>query len=208
MVKAVGELVKVTVFAALVLPTAVLANERLGGANVTGATPFPVRPATCVLGEALSTIVTAPSIEPTLLGEKLTLTVHVANGARLDPHVVVFGNSPLTVIVEMLSVLEVLVFFIVTVWAVLVVPTPCAVNTSAPGVSVTVWVTAGFGHSAHTNNHTLRRRASLRIIGPPGRLAERECCADRAVDAAANQRIVIRNLGRSTDASETEILLC
>jgi hypothetical protein len=137
-------LVKVTFIAALFLPTAALGNVRLEGVNVTGARLFPVRLTTCVPVEALSTSVIAPSMEPTVVGEKLTLTVHVAPGARLDPQVVVFGNSPLTAILVMVRVLVVLVFFNVTVWAALVVPTPCDPKASAGGVKVTVWAVAQF----------------------------------------------------------------
>jgi hypothetical protein len=126
-------------------------------------------------------------MEPTVLGEKRTLTVHVAPGARLDPHVVVFGNSPLTAILLMVSVLVVLVFFTVTVWAALVVPTPCTPKTSAGGVRVTVWAVASFGPGEHTDKARASERTSLRIIGSPGGgLVEKpESFAVRAVDAAA-----------------------
>jgi hypothetical protein len=63
-------------------------------------------------------------MEPIVLGEKLTLMVQVAPGARLDPQVELVGNSPLSARLVMLSVLEVLVFLIVTVFAPLVVPNP------------------------------------------------------------------------------------
>jgi len=89
MVKAVAELVKVTVIAVLFEPIVVVGNRRLAGESETGETPFPVKFTTCVFGEALSRRVIAPSIEPTPPGEKLTLTVQVAAGAKLDPQVVV-----------------------------------------------------------------------------------------------------------------------
>src|SRR4030081_2248668 len=138
-VRAVGELVKVTVIALLVEPIAVAGNVRLVGAKATGATALPVRLTTCVAGEALSTMVTAPSTEPTALGEKLTVKVHVANGATVDPHVVGAANPPLTAMLVTASVLDVLVFFSVTVLATLVVPTPCAPKEIEAGVSVTTW---------------------------------------------------------------------
>jgi hypothetical protein len=111
----VGELVNVTFIATLVEPMLVFGNDRAVGERVTGATPFPVRFTTCVFGEALSTMVIAPAIEPTVVGAKLTLMVQLALGARLAPHVFVLGNSPLAEIPVIVSVLEVLVFFRVTV---------------------------------------------------------------------------------------------
>jgi len=138
MVSAVGELVKVIVFAALVFPITVAGNLRLAGAIVTGATAFPVRFTSCVPGAALSTKVIAPSTLPTAVGEKLTVTVHDVAGARLDPQVVLLGNSPLTAMLVMVRVLVVLVFFSVTVVEPLVVPSACAAKATAAGVTVTV----------------------------------------------------------------------
>lgn len=122
-VSGVGELVNVTVRILLVLPMAVLGKERMAGVSVTGATPFPVRLTTCVPGVALSRRVMAPSMDPNALGEKLTVTVHVAPGARLAPQVVVLENSPLPVIAVRFRVLVVPVFFTVTDLDALAVPT-------------------------------------------------------------------------------------
>jgi len=78
MVNGEGEFVKVSVLAALVVPTAVLGNVRLATENMTGATPVPMRLTTCVPGAALSFSVTAPSMKPRVFGAKLIVNVQVA----------------------------------------------------------------------------------------------------------------------------------
>src|ERR1035438_10002311 len=57
-------LVKVTVLAALVLPTAGAANARAAGETVAGAEPVPVRLTVCGLFVALSTNVSVPVMGP------------------------------------------------------------------------------------------------------------------------------------------------
>src|SRR4029077_7337739 len=203
MVSAVDELVKVTCITALVLPIAVLGNLRLGGENVTGVRPGPVRFTTCVPGGALSTREIAPSIEPTVLGEKLIVKVQVAPGARLDPHVETFENSPLAATLVMVSVLVVLVFLTVTVFVPLVVPTACFPKVSAAGVSVTVCaVLKPFRlRKSTTDRHT----RSFRIMGPPRRLADAGlfCCPERPTQSARQRTAFLRNLDHWIMASGT-----
>ena len=80
-------LVTVTVFAALVLPTASEPKLRLVEEKVTGALPLPVTLTVCV--PALSVIVRTPEAEPTTVGEKTTEMVHDAAGAMLPLQVFV-----------------------------------------------------------------------------------------------------------------------
>ena len=75
--------VTVTVFAALVLPTASEPKLRLEEESVTGALPLPVTVTVCE--PALSVIVRTPEAEPTTVGENTTAMVHDAAGAML-PH--------------------------------------------------------------------------------------------------------------------------
>jgi hypothetical protein len=76
------------------------AGERL----TTGAVPVPVRLTVCVAGLALSVMVKEPLREPLAVGVKATLRVQLALAARLEPQVLVWEKSPLTVMLVMLSV--------------------------------------------------------------------------------------------------------
>src|SRR4029077_4201346 len=113
--------------------------------------------------------VTAPSIEPTVLGEKVTLSVQVALGPRVAVQVVVSANSPLGTMLAMFSVLVVLVFFTVTVLAALVVPTGCAEKVSVPGVSVTVCASARGAKARRKRDRKVQvLNGRLRFIGSSG----------------------------------------
>jgi hypothetical protein len=75
------------------------AGERL----TTGvATPVPVRLTVCVAGLALSVIVKVPLLDPAAVGVKVTLRVQLAPAATLEPQVLVWEKSPLTVMLVML----------------------------------------------------------------------------------------------------------
>jgi hypothetical protein len=74
------------------------AGERLA----TGAVPVPVRLTVWVAGLALSVMVTAPVLVPMAVGLKVTLRVQLAATATLEPQVLVWEKSPLTVILVML----------------------------------------------------------------------------------------------------------
>jgi hypothetical protein len=84
--------VSVTVFAALVLPSASDPKLKLVAEKVTGALPFPDRLTVCV--PALSVIVRTPAAEPTTVGEKTTAMVHDAAGAMLPLQLFVWVNGP------------------------------------------------------------------------------------------------------------------
>ena len=70
-------------------PTATLGKVKLVGLNVSGATAVPVIFTICGLVEALSTIVSAPMIDATSLGAKLTLIVQLLDAARDEPQLFV-----------------------------------------------------------------------------------------------------------------------
>ena len=114
----------------------------------------------------MSTKVIAPSTAPGTSGAKLTVTVQVVPGARLDPQVVEFGNSPLTVTLVTLSVLVVLVFFSVMVWLALVVPRPCAAKLMAAGVRLAVWPSDATVNR-HTDTHRQNHKVTFRFIRVP-----------------------------------------
>ena len=65
---------------------------------------MPVRLTLWVAGLALSVMVNAPVLVPLAVGLKVTLSVQLALAARLDPQVLVWEKSPLTVTLVILSV--------------------------------------------------------------------------------------------------------
>ena len=76
------------------------AAERL----TTGAVPVPVRLTVWVAGLALSAVVKEPLREPLAVGVKVLLRVQLALAATLEPQVLVWEKSPLTVMLVMLRV--------------------------------------------------------------------------------------------------------
>ena len=88
---------KVTVCAALVLPTVWLPNPRLVGVTVTAAVEVPMPfSATVSVGFTGSELrmVSDPDREPTAAGLNVTLIEQLAPAARLAPHVLVWAKSP------------------------------------------------------------------------------------------------------------------
>ena len=73
----------------------------MGERLATGAVPVPVRLTDWVAGLALSVMVTAPVLVPVAVGLKVTLRVQLALAARLEPQVLVWEKSPLTVMLVM-----------------------------------------------------------------------------------------------------------
>jgi hypothetical protein len=59
--------------------------------------PVPVRLRVCVAGLALSVIVKVPLLDPATVGVKVTLKAQLAPAATLEPQVLVWEKSPLTV---------------------------------------------------------------------------------------------------------------
>ena len=74
----------------------------MGERLTTGAVPVPVRLTVWVAGLALSVMVKEPLREPLAVGVKVTLRVQLALAARLEPQVLVWEKSPLTVMLVML----------------------------------------------------------------------------------------------------------
>lgn len=90
MLKAVGRLfVSVVFFTVLDVPTASFPNDRVAGATVAWATPFPVSGTVCGLLPAVSVIVKVPVSVPKIEGVNATLIVHFAPAANDVPHVFV-----------------------------------------------------------------------------------------------------------------------
>jgi hypothetical protein len=66
------------------------------------AKPVPVRLTDWVAGLALSVMVKVPVLVPVVVGLKVTLMVQLALAATLEPQVLVWEKSPLTVMLVML----------------------------------------------------------------------------------------------------------
>jgi hypothetical protein len=86
------------------VPTFCAGKVNEGGERLTSgvATPVPVRLTDWVAGLALSVMVNEPLLEPLAVGVKVTLKVQLALAARLEPQVLVWEKSPLTVMLVML----------------------------------------------------------------------------------------------------------
>jgi hypothetical protein len=132
-----SRLVTVTVFAALVLPTASEPKLRLVGESVTGELPLPVTLTVCV--PALSVIVRTPEAEPTAVGENTTEMVHEAAGARAALQLFVWPNGPATATLVTCSG-PVPLLCTVTLRAVLEVPNNCEEKGKLVGVMVAAGV--------------------------------------------------------------------
>jgi hypothetical protein len=90
MLRAIGRLfLSVTVFAALVVPTACDPDPRLAGDSAACKTPVPAKETVCGLLLALSVIVNVPVLLPVAVGVKDTLIVQLPPAASEDPQVVV-----------------------------------------------------------------------------------------------------------------------
>jgi hypothetical protein len=77
-------LVRMTVFAALVVPAVTVPNARLPGESEIAVSPVPVRLIRCGDPAALSEIVISPGMLPLNVGAKFRLIVQVPFGARVD----------------------------------------------------------------------------------------------------------------------------
>ena len=113
-------LVKVMVFAALVVPSACLPKLSEIGLSATGTTPVPANEAVCGLLDAASVTVKVPVSAPMMLGVNVTEMVHLLLAGTLLPHVLVWAKSPLVVMLEMPRA-ESRLLLKVTVFAALVV---------------------------------------------------------------------------------------
>jgi len=140
--------VTVRVLVALASPTSTLPKLRLAGANFT-TVPVPVRETVWGLPGALSVIESEAVSVPWAVGLNVTLMVHVAPAATLEPQVLVSEKSdallPLRLTLVMVSVAAP-VLVRVTVCEALDVPANCVLKVRLVGESVTagppetVWV--------------------------------------------------------------------
>lgn len=80
-------LVRLNVFAVLVVPTIHVPKDQLVGVNVAGSTPVPDSATVCGLLEALSVKLSVPVRLPSAVGVKVTLTLHVLPRPSRPPHV-------------------------------------------------------------------------------------------------------------------------
>ena len=88
-------LVKVNVFAGLVLPTTCAGYVALAGVNAAGRIPAPDSVTVCGLLLALSLTLSVPVLVPVADGVNVTLIVHLPLAARLVVHVVAdIAKSP------------------------------------------------------------------------------------------------------------------
>jgi hypothetical protein len=130
-------LVRVNVFAALVVPTACAAYVAVAGISVVGSTPVPDSGTVCGLSGALSVNVRVPVSAPNTVGVKMTFTVHLAAAARIVPHVLAeIAKLPLVAMLLILSEPAPLLVN-VTVLAALVVLMATLPKLSAAGDNVT-----------------------------------------------------------------------
>ena len=121
----VPTLVRVTVFAGLVVPTATEPKSKLVGESFA-VVPIPLSVTFCGLPVALSVTDSVPVRFPICVGLKVTLTVQLAPAASELPQVWVCAKSPALVPVIAMEVIVNLVvptLVRVTVFAGLVVPT-------------------------------------------------------------------------------------
>ena len=146
---AAPELVRVTSWAALVVPTSWLPNVRLPGLSVTpGAVPVPLSAAVCGLPPALSEMLRAAVLEPAAVGVKVTEMVQLAPAARvlgLVGQVFVWPKSAALVPVSPIELIvsgAVPELVKVTFCAALEVPTACWPKPRLVGESVTAGAVA------------------------------------------------------------------
>ena len=116
-------MVRVTVLAGLVFPTATMPKLKPVPESVTGAMPVPLRLTVCGLLVAVSVKLRVPVAGPVALGVNVTPTVQLAPPARLDPQVLLAMAKP--AVVTMLEKPREAIWWLVrvTVLAELVLPT-------------------------------------------------------------------------------------
>lgn len=143
MVDAVPVFFTVIILAALVSPTAVEVKASEVGVTVTvtvpAEAPVPVRLTDCGEFVAWSVIEIEPVRVPVVVGVNVTISVQLPPAASDVEQLFVCAKSPVAAPME--SVVDsVPVFFTVTDWLELVVPTVCEGNVKLDGVGVTMTV--------------------------------------------------------------------
>ena len=100
-------MVTVSVFGALVVPTATVPKAKVAGVSATGSSPEPFRLMLCGLLLALSEMLTAPVCEPLVFGVNVTVIVHFAPGPMLVPQVFTWLNAaPVTEILMLVRLTD------------------------------------------------------------------------------------------------------
>jgi hypothetical protein len=143
---AVPLLLTITACVAVVLPTTVLANDRLAGFGFRigpGATPVPLSDTLVVVPPAVTARV--PLCGPELLGANVTLYEHDELAASALPQVVASANCPLIVAETDVELLPVLLT--VTLCALLVLPVATEPKDNEVGVTETP---VSFRYGGHT----------------------------------------------------------
>jgi hypothetical protein len=107
-------------------------ETRLGA---TVAAPVPVKATVSGLGPAFTAMARLPVRAPLVLGWNLTLIVQEAPAGRCVPQLLVWVKSPVVVMLEIPKA-TLWLFFSVTVWAELMVPTFCVPKVKEDGVTV------------------------------------------------------------------------
>jgi hypothetical protein len=125
---------------ALVAPTVVAGKVSASGESATvGApetSPVPDNGTICGLPDASSVTASWPTRPPLAIGVNVTLKVHEALAASVDPHVVAYAKSPEIDVEAMFSV-PVPLLVSVTDCPALVVPTVCGAKVSDAGANET-----------------------------------------------------------------------
>src|SRR5580658_7852574 len=138
----VPEFVSVAVWELEVVPTFTFPKFSDAGASVPVAeTPVPLRAIVCVVGFALSVMVTEGVAVPLANGVNVTVTVQLAPTARLVPHVFVTPNhvaSVPVIVIEVKVSVAVPVFVIVEVCGALLVFTFWLPKLSEVGLELTL----------------------------------------------------------------------
>jgi hypothetical protein len=127
---------------ALVLPTAVAGKVNVVGVAVTvtvAAAPVPVRPTDWGEFVAWSVIEIEPVRVPVVVGVNATVSVQLPPDASVLEQLLVCAKSPVAAPIES-GVATAPLFFTVTCWLELVVPTVCEGNVKLDGVGVTITV--------------------------------------------------------------------
>ena len=97
-------------------------------------------------------MVSVPPRVPRAVGEKVTVTEHLDLGPIVTPHPLTIAKSPLATMLENVTAVVLLLFWIVTCWGLLTAPLPnttlpslsrCGETLSATGTAVAVGVAVG-----------------------------------------------------------------
>lgn len=161
--------IKVNILAVLALPTAVLGNAALTGVSFACTMPVPESDTVCGLPVALSVNDRVPVCAPSLVGLKVTLTLHVLPIASVDPQVVEEIAKPALGTMLVMSRVAVPVFFRVTDLAALVLSIATLPKARDVGVRVTV-VALAAATDTLTASEAMPFATTTRLLAPDSML--------------------------------------